>query len=177
MLKYHRSILFVCMLSGILSACIGEKEETYDYLEKEVAVGDKVPSFIVYEDDNYSGAYFDSADCIGKRTLVVFYNTGCTDCQRELPKINELWETVRTNGEVQLIAIARQQTKAEVNYYWDKEGFTMPTYVDPERKVYGVFANTTIPRLYFVDKDGIVCWMAIKTLSGKQLDQLYELLQ
>ena len=47
----------------------------------------------------------------------------------------------------------------------------MPFYLDPDKKVFSLFANSTIPRVYLVNPENIVTWMAVEQmdLSAKQL--------
>ena len=47
----------------------------------------------------------------------------------------------------------------------------MPFYLDPNEKVFSLFANSTIPRVYLVNRENIVTWMAVEqmSLSAKQL--------
>ena len=52
----------------------------------------------------------------------------------------------------------------------------MPFYLDPDEKVFSLFANSTIPRVYLVNRDNIVTWMAVEqmNLSTEQLIQKIE---
>ncbi|MDL2266089.1 hypothetical protein LJC43_06895, partial [Parabacteroides sp. OttesenSCG-928-G21] len=59
-------------------------------------------------------------------------------------------------------AIARAQDIETIDDYWKEEHLTIPTFLDPEREVYSLFAKSTIPRLYIINEEGIVEWMAIE---------------
>ena len=89
-----------------------------------------------------TGEELHSDDLSGNTTLLVFFVTTCGDCKREL-----------------------------VNAFWKEQNFTMPFYLDPNEKVFSLFANSTIPRVYLVNRENIVTWMAVEqmSLSAKQL--------
>lgn len=117
--------------------------------EEYVQVGDPVPAFTV------NG--YDSAETVGKITLITFFDPECKDCQRELPLLQNAYNLLKYNNEFKMINIARGRTLenlAEVD-----EGATwlsMPCYPDPDRKIYNLFATSTIPRIYLVDQEGVV---------------------
>ncbi|MCD7937240.1 MAG: TlpA family protein disulfide reductase [Tannerellaceae bacterium] len=169
-----------CMiLFSLFSSCIKESEESdYPYLEQEIEVGDIVPVFTVYEKEDQTGASFSSTQCEGKITVIVFFNTGCKDCRRELPKINYAWDTLRDDPLYQIVPIARDQGKEEIEAFWKDPDYTfsMPAYVDPGRKVYTLFANQTVPRVYIVNQEGVISWMAIEELTQTK-EQFTELLR
>ncbi|MDH6535499.1 TlpA family protein disulfide reductase [Parabacteroides sp. 52] len=161
--------LFLFSLFLLFTACVREDEitETINY----ITVGDKVPDFTV---EDGTGGHFSSSQFVGKKSLLVFFNTTCRDCQRELPTIQSLWETkLKNNPDYTLVTIARGEEKSKTDSYWTEYAFTMPKYQDPYRKVFTLFANNTIPRFYFIDKEGIVKWMVIENLYMSS-DQLFE---
>ena len=41
----------------------------------------------------------------------------------------------------------------------------MPFYLDPDRQVFSLFANNTIPRIYLINRENVVTWMAIEDMS------------
>ncbi len=166
-----------CVLSLLaLSACIKEELPDEPGVVNYVTVGDEVPSFTVSDG---AGGTFTSASFTGKRSLLVFFHTGCGDCQRELPKVNALWKTLQGEEGYQVIAIAREEKLSSVAVYWNssKNKFTMPFYLDTDRSVFSLFANSMIPRLYIIDSYGIVQWMAIETLGDMTDKELLRLMK
>ena len=112
-----------------------------------------------------------SENLSGNTTLLVFFVTTCGDCKRELPKIDSVWNELKDHPTFRLVTISRGETVEVVNDFWKKQNFTMPFYLDPNKKVFSLFANSTIPRVYLVNRENIVTWMAVEqmSLSAKQL--------
>lgn len=146
----------------LLSACIKEDDDIPDEIINYVGVGDKVPAFTVESGD---GKEFDSSSFVGKRSLLALFVTTCSDCDRELPKAQAVWESLQGEDEFQVITIARKNNKADVDAYWKKKQFTMPVFLDLDRTVFDLFANSTVPRFYVIDEQGKVIWMGIETIS------------
>jgi len=142
-------------------ACVRESDNIPDMINY-VEVNDEVPHFEVNDGD---GGTFSSEDFIGKRSLLVLFDTTCEDCQRELPKANTVWENLQSDPDCQVIAISRGQKKEIVDKYWKEEHFDMPTYLDPDRTVFDKFANSTIPRFYLINSEGIIQWMGIEKIT------------
>lgn len=155
--QFHIYLPFFILL--IVSGCIkDEHEPVVNYIE----VGDVVPAFEVSDG---KGNTFHSAAFRGKRSLLLFFDTTCGDCQREFPKIQEVWEAIRDKDDCLVITISRDQTYKETDLYWEAHNFTMPKYQDPDRSVYSLFATSVIPRIYIINEEGIVIWMAIESLE------------
>ena len=91
--------------------------------------------------------------------------TTCPDCQRELPKIEQVWENLKENPDFRLVPIARAEKAEVISQFWEKHQFEMPFYLDPDRQVFSLFANNTIPRIYLINRENVVTWMAIEDMS------------
>lgn len=158
---HYRLYIIYTLLSLLLASCIGEGGEediaTVNYIE----VSDTVPPFTVSDGE---GNTFSSASFRGKRSLLVLYHTGCDDCQRALPVVNEVWEALRGDPDYLIVTISRDEPAETVRRFWTDNSFTLPTYLDPGRQVFNLFANQTIPRLYLIDRESTVTWMAVETL-------------
>lgn len=167
-------IIKLLAATAILTACVtGEPDPEYvNYVE----VGDTVPSFTA----TGPGGTFASPDGFtGKTSVLVLFNTGCPDCAREMPKIHALWEKIADDPTRQVVAIARAQTAEEVAADWlyGEMGY----YPDPDRAIFNKFADSYIPRIYIIDSDGVIRWMAVEELlnedgsemSAAQLEEMF----
>jgi len=148
-------------LAMMCLSCIKEDDSSAEVINY-VEVGDLVPDFSVSDG---IGNTFSSSFFVGKRSLLVLFSTTCGDCQRELPKVNKIWEELRDDPFYRVITIAREQNKEITDMYWNDEDFTMPKYLDPDRSVFSLFASSTIPRLYIINEEGVIEWMAIEVLT------------
>ncbi len=160
-------VLILC----ILCACV--KEGLPDG-NSDIQFGDRVPVFTV---NDGQGNSFSSVLFTGKRSLLVLFHTGCKDCRRELPVVNEVYEALKGDENCQVVTIAREESRASVLAYWEGQSFSMPFFLDPDRAVFSLFATSTIPRFYLIDAAGIVQWLAIETLDGMTAAELLQMVK
>ena len=156
---------FIVTMTFLLFSCIKDDEsETINYIN----VNSQIPTFAV---EDTAGNTFSSKQFIGKQSLLVFFGTYCPDCKQVLPVIEEVWKELKDDP--RLVTISRKETAEVVSNYWKENQFTMPFYLDTRGEVFSLFANNTIPRIYIINPDNEVVWMAVESLdiSAKELIQ------
>jgi len=162
-LNYIVTLAIMLSFFCFFASCIKEEsEDTGDEVINYVQVGDVLPTFSVSDG---AGNILTNEDFKGKKSYLVFFVTTCKDCARELPRVEQIWRQVKDDPDYQIVAIARKQGKEETDTYWNNNNYTMPKYLDTDRKVYEMFANITVPRIYLIDREGIVQWMGIETFT------------
>lgn len=142
---------FLEILMGLvmvaLTGCVNESEEPVWSLQ----VGDRLPEFEVVLNN---GDQVTTESLRGSDSVIVFFNTSCGDCRRELPEIQKLYdECLRQNRPVRFICISREEGAASVAKFWEENNLTMPYSAQTDRRVYNLFASSGIPRLYEADKN------------------------
>ena len=55
-----------------------------------------------------------------------------------------------------MLLIARNETEDQVTAYFREHQYDMDFFADPDRKVYSLFADNTIPRVFLAGKDGTI---------------------
>ena len=130
----------------VLASCIHEDDE---WVER-VAVGDRLPAFTVTLND---GTRYDSTE--PGESVIVFFNTSCTDCQRELPLLDARYKAGEFDGQ-RIVCISRAEEESSVATFWRANGLTLPYSAQPDRRIFDLFASAGIPRIYFVDEQGVV---------------------
>lgn len=138
-------MMIVCTFQG----CISDNEPEGPSLK----VGDSLPDFSVSMCD---GTIVSTSTLKGKVPVIVFFNTGCKDCQKELPVIQRLWEIYKDNETVAIVPIAREEEEKEIQQYWNQKEFTMPYSPQENREIYSLFAKSVIPRIYIANPYGII---------------------
>ena len=123
-----------------------------DEPEERVAVGDPLPQFAVVLD---TGETVTTELLLGRPGAIVFFNTACSDCRRELPEIQKYYESV-DSGDFRLICIAREENAESIADYWKTHNLTMPYSPQPDRSVFTLFASQGIPRIYVFNAHGII---------------------
>lgn len=142
------------LLLGLLITGCSSIEDDNEVTER-VNVGDRVPSFSVDVVTDGIISTFSTAQLTGE-TVIVFFNTTCPDCQRDLPKLNQYYLKHKNDKGFQMVAISRAEGEDSVAAYWKDNGLQIPYSAQSDRRIYELFASSIIPRIYFVSAKGIV---------------------
>lgn len=82
MKKLINSVFFIALCSCMaMVSCISDGDDS-DTGSIELVAGDKLPAFSVTMN---GGRVVTHESLRGKVSFIVFFNTGCKDCRRELP--------------------------------------------------------------------------------------------
>ncbi len=136
------------ILCGGLTACVYDREEP----EFSIPVGAPLPEFSVelLNGERFSTASLPESDICN--LIILFFNTTCSDCKRELPRVQQLYDRILADENLRpatrLICIAREEDAASIRTYWEDHNLTLPAAPQPDRTVYNLFASVGIPRLY-----------------------------
>jgi len=150
--------IYLMLLSLVMMGCSSIHED--DEVVERIAVGDRVPVFSVGVVANGQSTTFSTSHLTGE-TVIVFFNTWCSDCQRELPELNQFYLTHQDEG-LQMVAISRGEEEATVAKFWADHHLQIPYSAQTDRHVYELFASSIIPRVYFVSEQGIVTKILIE---------------
>ena len=144
-------ILLACSLQGCLS---DEPKGT------ALKPGDSLPFFGVELSD---GKIVSNASLVGKVGVIVFFNTDCPDCQKELPVIQKLWDELKDDFQIVIAPIAREENAQHIASYWSKNNMTMPYSPQESRAIYNLFASSAIPRIFISNPDGVITFASDDT--------------
>ncbi len=150
---YKIVVLPLCLFLGTLCySCINDVPTGAD-----IQVGDHIPQFSVTMND---GSVVTDSSLAGNPAVIVFFNTGCPDCQHELPVIERYYQLLKgEKSDICLICISRAEEESSVAKYWKDHDLSMPYSAQKDRQVYELFASTRIPRVYEVNSEGVVVAM------------------
>lgn len=149
-MKQIITILFLLFAATILYA---QDEFT---LVKE---GQSAPDFTF---ESAPGKTQKLSDLKGKVVWINFFATWCGPCRQELPHLQkDVYDKYKNKSDFVLIILGREHNWDEVNKFKTEQGFTMPFYPDPERKVFSAYAKQNIPRNFVIDKDGKIAVSSI----------------
>ncbi|MDR2814908.1 MAG: TlpA family protein disulfide reductase [Prevotellaceae bacterium] len=151
-----KNVLFCAAVAALMASCTART--------KNLEAGDDMPAFNVTDTTT-------SRDLLGKPSLIVFFATWCPGCQSELPHVQALYEKYGKSGKMAIIGFAREQISADVDSLWQQQSFTFPAYPDPQREVYALFAEQTIPRCYLFDASAKLVYKS-EGYSPEQADEL-----
>ena len=168
-----RVFVFVVSLLvlGSLARVNAQEKETL------VKVGDDVPEFVV---EMFDGQKINIKDLKGKIVLINFWATWCPPCQEELKRVQkEILDRFKGKDFV-FLAISREESKEQVKKFRERNGYTFPMGLDPERKIYSKFATATIPRNFIIVKKGKIVEIEVgytKEAFAKMIEKLERLLK
>ena len=148
-MKLFNKILFSLLIILSAISCIKEDEP----VSADLQVGDTIPDFIVQMND---GTSVSGAQLRKGISVIMFFHTGCPDCQKTLPSVQQIYQEYGDN--VCFALISREQGNDEIAPYWESLGYTLPYSAQTDRNVYHLFASSRVPRVY-VCKDGIIRYM------------------
>ena len=163
-------VVFLFMLGGLTRVDAQEKETL-------VKVGDNVPEFVV---EMFDGQKIDIKDLKGKIVLINFWATWCPPCQEELKRVQKEIVDRFKGKDFVFLAISREETREQVKKFRERNGYTFPMGLDPERKIYSKFATATIPRNFIIDKKGKIVEIEVgytKEAFAKIIEKLERLLK
>ena len=186
-----RILLFLSSLilpfSCVVDSAGGDAEDDAD-ATSIVKVGDRIPAFSVEMVDNGQRSVFSSEQLSGP-TMIVFFHTGCSDCQRELPLVEAWYQSQQVGADASqrqnqpearlrlsesgfdywtncnVLAIAREESAETIKAFWQEHSLTLPYSPQSDRSIYNLFATKYIPRAYLCSSEGIVLWMGTETLG------------
>lgn len=156
--------LFVLLLlSQLLSA---QKQSV-------LKLNDTVPDF-QFKDEN--DRMVSLSDFKGKVVLVDFFVTWCGPCRQELPLVEDsVWEKYKDNPNFKLLVFGRGHTKKEIEKFRAASLYSMPMISDLFADIYHGFAKEYIPRIYIIDKQGILAYASVG-FDKKEFKEMLEVL-
>ena len=157
--RFFQPAILPLLILPLISCIAGGSGESK--VENRVNVGDTIPHFMAYGLDSV----WDSNDIDGCRTVIALISTTCPDCARELPKVEAVWKALQLTPNFKMAVISRDDRGENAKQYWEDHHFSMPFYGDPDRKIFELFANSYVPRIYLVNTQKKVEWMAVESFD------------
>ncbi len=118
-----------------------------------VKEGMQAPDFTV---EMFDGSTQTLSSLKGKVVLVNFWATWCPPCREELKRVQQDLVERFAGEEFVFIPISRGEERETVAAFREQMGYTFAMGLDPERKIYDLFASNFIPRNFLINKEGKV---------------------
>ncbi len=117
-------------------------------------VGDPIPDFVL---PTFDGGTVSRASLEGRVSLVIFWNTWCPNCMRELPELARSYAKLGPEGLVVLaVNTALNDSETRARAYWEKQGYSFPAGFDRTFDVGQSFGLFGVPTVILVDPKGVV---------------------
>lgn len=72
-----------------------------------------------------------------------------------LPVMQKIYDEYASKG-VRFALISREEEGDTIATFWKEHGLTMPYSAQKTRKIYNLFAQTRVPRIYVCEKGGTI---------------------
>ncbi|MDR3267207.1 MAG: TlpA family protein disulfide reductase [Tannerella sp.] len=169
------SLLFTEKIAAQTSEGAEEQQSTI------MKTGDMAPDFRV---EMLDGKAIQLSELKGKVVLLNFWATWCGPCMQEFKVIpDKLLKRFADNPDFIFIPVSRGETRETVEQKMKQlkgNKIDFPVGLDPEKKIYNMYAEKFIPRNFLIDKDGKIVYLSIgynKNEFGKLLEQIEKLLK
>lgn len=164
-----KKLFFVCCFIFV-SALLWAQAQTGETLVK---VGQKVPAFTV---KMFDGTTIDVKDLEGKVVLLNFWATWCPPCRQELSRVQKDIIDRFKGKDFVFLPISRQDSYEKIEAFRKQTGHQFPMGMDPDRKIYALFATATIPRNFLIDKTGKIL-LAEEGYSEESFEKLIQAIE
>lgn len=162
-----KKLLFVFLW---LSACLYVEAQAAETL---VNMGQEMPGFKV---KMFDGSVVDSKDLKGKVVLLNFWATWCPPCRQELARVQKDVIDRFKGKDFVFLPISRQDSYEKIEAFRKQTGHQFPMGMDPDRKIYSLFATATIPRNFLIDREGKII-LAEEGYSEESFQKLIEAIE
>ena len=164
--------------SGIIAGSDVVEQEEAEFAEGEEEIkAEKAPDFTVYD---FEGNEVKLSDFKGKSVVLNFWASWCGPCKNEMPDFQQLYEEYGEDVHFVIVNMTDggRETVESAKKFVEKAGYTFPVYFDTEYEASTVYAVSSIPTTYFIDKDGYgIAWgrgMLSRELIEEGIGYIYE---
>ena len=117
-------------------------------------MGSKAPNFTLRD---LQGEAVSLSQFRGKKVILNFWASWCTPCKIELPHFQTLWARTNPGADYVMLAVAGSQSEESVIRDFVSDGnYTFTVCLDPNDDAFNKYELTSIPKTYFIDKDGVI---------------------
>jgi peroxiredoxin len=96
------------------------------------------------------------ADYRGKVVLLNIWATWCPPCVDEMPSMEKLYQTLKTEG-FEILAVSMDESGAQtVRPFMEKHQLNFPALTDTEGAIKSLYQTTGVPESFIIDKDGVI---------------------
>ena len=129
---------------------------------------DKAPQFTV---EDYDGNSVSLSDFAGNPIVLNIWASWCPPCKAEMPDFEAAYK--RYGDEVVFLmvnATGGQETVASAKSFIEESGYTFPVYFDTSYEVSYAYQATSIPKTFFIDREGNIVAHAPGMLTASALE-------
>lgn len=93
----------------------------------------------------------------GRKVVLNFWASWCSPCKLELPHFQAVWDKYSSGDDLMILTVAGSQSDEEqIRSFVTNGNYNFTVCLDPGEQAFNKYELTSIPRTYFIDKDGII---------------------
>jgi len=117
-------------------------------------MGSRAPNFTL---KNLKGEDVSLSQFRGRKVILNFWASWCSPCKLEIPHFQSVWDKYSSGNEIMILTVAGSQSEEElIRSFISNGNYTFMVCLDPGEAAFNKYELTSIPRTYFIDKDGII---------------------
>ena len=107
--------------------------------------------------------------------ILSFFTTYCKPCLKEIPELINLKEKYK-DADLKIFFVNLKEGNNDVSKYLKEKGFKIHVLLDRYSVVAKMYDVTTVPRIFIIDKEGMLAWFTkgYDKKLGKKLDLTLE---
>lgn len=118
-----------------------------------VNIGDPAPDFAL---PDLSGQTMHLSELRGKVVLLNFWGTFCGPCRKEMPALEHLHASLKSEG-FTVLAVSIDRSEDAVRSFLKTVPSSFPVLLDSDKAVFhGPYATFALPLTYLIDKRGTI---------------------
>lgn len=164
------------VLASILFIAIGYVIYSEFFTEREVIaakVGSVAPDFTI---NNLDGTEQALSNFHGKGVVLNFWATYCPPCEKEMPLLEENYQTYKNEG-IEVVAVDVAEPTPIVNHFVSQKKVTFPILLDRDGLVAENYQVQNLPITFFINTKGEIVEKVSGELTEERLKQGIELIK
>ncbi len=139
--------------SGYSESPLSDRQSAQEVAYSRPAINTPAPPFRLID---LEGAAHSLTDYRGKVVFLNFWATWCGPCKVEMPAMEALYQTFRSQGLEILAVSVDQQGAAITRPFKEAMGLSFPILHDSDYQVGLQYGARTLPMTYVIDRNGII---------------------
>lgn len=142
------AMVFAVLMVAV--ACIKDEKFTHENTTI-VGVGDVAPDFSV---ELLDGSICKLSEYKGETVMLIFFSAECPDCHAQFAEIER--QIAQAEPLFDILAISRGDSHQMVEEFKAKYNLEFEIGLDPDKRIYSLYASRYVPRCFLIGGDGKV---------------------
>ncbi len=120
---------------------------------ERLSIGNKIPEITM---TSFQEEDFSLSEMQGKIVVINFWASWCTTCDAESYMLQEVWEEMEPNGNIQFLGVDYVDTETPALEFISSHGMTYPNCPDLGSKISDLFGISGVPETFLIDQNGVL---------------------